>query len=352
MDITRIDDIEGYKDFLEDLKTRIRTSQLKAARAVNIELVHLYWHIGSEILNRQRNQGWGSKVINKLSHDLSNLFPGIKGYSVTNLKYMKLVAENFTKEEISQQAADQLPWFHLVTILVHTKTVEERNFYIHKALEHGWSRGILLMQMESNLYRRQGKAITNFKDKLPPLQSDLAIEALKDPYSFDFLQLGEDAHEKEIEKELTYHIQKFLLELGAGFAFVGRQYHLKVGTEDFYCDLLFYHLKLRSYVVIELKAKKFTPGDAGQLNFYLSVIDDQLRHETDNPSIGIILCKQKDKIIAEYALKDINKPIGISEYRLLEELPDNLKSSLPTIEELEAELNKEILQAQVNEKKG
>jgi predicted nuclease of restriction endonuclease-like (RecB) superfamily len=351
MDITRIDDIEGYKDFLEELKTKIRTSQLKAARAVNTELIMLYWHIGHEILNRQEKQGWGSKVVDKLSKDLSNTFSDMKGFSTRNLKYMRLFAETYPELEFVQQVAAQLPWFHIATLLDKVKTSGERLFYMNKSIENGWSRSILSMQIELNLYRREGMAVTNFSSKLPPLQSELAIQTLKDPYCFDFLRAGNEAHEREIEKELINHIQKFLLELGAGFAFVGRQYHLEVGNEDFYIDLLFYHLKLRSYVVIELKATKFKPEYAGKLNFYLSVVDDQLRHETDNPSIGIILCKQKDRITAEYALKGIDKPIGISEYRLLEELPDNLKTGLPTIEELEAELNKEILQTQANEKK-
>ncbi len=349
MNITRIENIEGYKDFLEGLKVKIKTTQLKAARAINTELISLYWHIGNEILQRQEKQGWGSKVIDKLSHDLINSFPDMKGFSARNLKYMRLFAKNYPDLEFVQEALAQITWYHNITLLDKVKDPNERLFYIDKAVTHGWSRNVMVMHIETNLYKREGKAVTNFAAKLPPLQSDLATQTLKDPYLLDFLQMTDEAYEKDIEKGLTYHIQRFLLELGAGFAFLGRQYHIEVGGKDHFIDMLFYHIKLRCFVVIELKAKEFEPKDAGQLNFYLSVIDDKLRHETDNPSIGIILCKEKNKITAEYALKGIDKPIGISEYRLLEELPENFKSSLPTIEELEEELNKADLETDPEE---
>lgn len=237
-----------------------------------------------------------------------------------------------------QQLAAQIPWFHNCVLLDKVAKPSEREWYIRKAIEHGWSRNVLVHQIESGLMRRQGQAITNFKATLPSPQSDLAHETLKDPYLFDFLSIGEEAHEREIERELVKHITNFLLELGAGFSYVGKQYHMEVGGEDFYIDLLFYHLKLRCYVLIELKAGPFKPEYAGKLNFYLSAVDAQLRHESDNPSIGLILCKDKNKLVAEYALKDIAKPVGVSEYSLVEAIPEELKTSLPTVEQLEAEL--------------
>lgn len=331
-----------YTEFLEALKTRVSLSQYKAVRAVNRELILLYHYIGSELLKRQKEYKWGSKVIDKVSHDLMSAFPDMKGFSSTNLKYMRLFAESFTYEEIGQQTADQLPWFHIVTILVDEKDPIARKFYIQKALQHGWSRNVLSMQIETALYKREGKGISNFKSKLPSPQSDLAQQTLKNPYLFDFLSLGKKAHEREVEKALVSHIERFLLELGEGFAFLGRQYHLEVEDRDFYIDLLFYHTKLRCYVVIELKAGEFKPEYAGKLNFYLSAVDDLLRHPSDNPSIGMILCRSKIGVLAEYALRDMTKPIGLAEYRLTEALPDNLKSSLPTIEELEAELLKDV----------
>ncbi len=331
-----------YTEFLEALKTRVSLSQYKAVRAVNRELILLYHYIGTEILSRQKEHKWGSKIIDKISQDLTSAFPDMKGFSSTNLKYMRLFAESFTYEEISQQSADQLPWFHLVTILVDEKDPVARKFYIQKARQHGWSRNVLSMQIETDLYKREGKAISNFKNRLASSQSDLAQQTLKNPYLFDFLSLGKKAHEREVEKALVSHIERFLLELGEGFAFLGRQYHLQVEDRDFYIDLLFYHIKLRCYVVIELKTGEFKPEYAGKLNFYLSAVDDLLRHPGDNPSIGMILCRSKIGVLAEYALRDMTKPIGLAEYRLTEALPDNLKSSLPTIEELEAELLKDV----------
>lgn len=332
-----------YKDLLKTLKEKVATSRYRAALSVNSEMINLYHYIGSEIISGQKKYGWGAKVIDRLSKDLRREFPDMKGFSPTNLKYMKLFSESFSKDEISQQAADQLPWFHIITILVEVKNPLERRFYIQKAREHGWSRNVLSMQIETNLFKREGKAITNFSEKLPSPKSELAQSILKNPYLFDFLSLGQDAHEREIEKGLIDHIEKFLLELGEGFAFLGRQYHLQIEEQDFYLDLLFYHIKLRSFVVIELKSGKFKPEYAGKMNFYLSAVDDLLRHPGDNPSIGLVLCRSKVGVVAEYALRDMTKPIGLAEYRLTESLPENLKTVLPTIEELENELAKEFV---------
>lgn len=336
--MTTSDITTSYSQFLQALKHRIRSARTRAALAANRELVLLYWQIGRDILERQEREGWGAKIVERLAKDLRAEFTDMKGFSPRNLKYMRKFAEAWPDEQFVQQLVAQLPWGHNVRILDHLKIREEREWYIRKALEHGWSRDILEMQIESRLYLRQGKAISNFDITLPPLLSDLAQQTLKDPYIFDFLSVGDEAHEREIERELVQHITSFLLELGAGFSYVGRQVHLEVEGEDFYIDLLFYHLKLRCYVVIELKATAFKPEYAGKLNFYLSAVDATMRHESDNPSIGLILCKGRKGLIAEYALKDISKPVGVSEYQLLSAIPEELKGSLPTIEELEAEL--------------
>ncbi len=255
---------------------------------------------------------------------------------------MKRFAQEYDIDEIGQQAVDQIPWGHLITLIYDEKDKQERAFYINGTVENGWSRNILSIQIETNLFKRQGSAITNFNEKLAAPHSDLAHATLKNPYLFDFLSLGKDALEREVEKGLVAHIEKFLLELGDGFAFLGRQYHLQVEDQDFYIDLLFYHIKLRSFVVIELKSGKFKPEYAGKMNFYLSAVDDLLRHPGDNPSIGLILCRSKVGVLAEYTLRDMTKPIGLAEYRLDEQLPDNIKTALPTIEELEAELSKDL----------
>ncbi len=331
----------GYLEFLGDLKLRVKKSRYQAVKAVNQELILIYHYIGTEILSRQKNLGWGAKVIDRLSFDLKHEFPEIKGFSTRNLKYMRRFAEDYPNIEFVQQVAAQLPWFHLVNLLDKVKTPEERNFYIVKAIENGWSRSMMLHQIDLGLYNRQGKALTNFNQKLAPSQSDLANYTLKDPYIFDFLSISENAKERDIELSLIHHMEKFLIELGAGFAFVGRQYKIEVGNKDYYIDLLFYHLKLRSFVVIELKSEEFKPEYAGKINFYLSAVDDLVKHTSDNPSIGIILCRSKDHVLAEYALRDMSKPIGLAEYRLTEGLPENIKSELPTIEELEAQLLKE-----------
>ncbi len=327
-----------YPAFLSDVKQRIRAAQGRAGLAVNRELVLLYWRIGREILARQEGEGWGARTIDRLSRDLRAAFPDMRGFSPRNLKYMRAFAEAWPDEAIVQGPLAQLTWYHNIAILEKVAAPEQRLWYAAKTAEHGWSRDVLVLQIESRLFERQGSAPTNFGRTLPASQSDLAQQMLKDPYSFDFLTLGDGAHERDLERGLLEHLRQFLLELGAGFAFVGSQYHLQVGDSDFFLDLLFYHVKLHCYVVIDLKMGKFTPGDAGQLNFYLSAADDLLRTEGDGPTLGLLLCKSKDETVAEYALRDVGKPMGIAEFRLDEALPETLRGSLPTIEELEAEL--------------
>jgi predicted nuclease of restriction endonuclease-like (RecB) superfamily len=329
---------EGYTTWLADLKTRIHIAQQRAALAVSRELVLLYWQIGRDILERQAQQGWGAKVIERLAHDLRTAFPDMKGFSPRNLKYMRAFAEAWPDAEFVQQAAAQLPWGHNLVLLDRLNTPTERRWYAAHAIEHNWSRNVLNIQIETHLMERSGAAITNFEARLPRPQSDLALESLKDPYRFDFLSLTDDAQEREIEHALVKHVTEFLLELGAGFAFVGRQVLLDVGGDDFFIDLLFYHLKLRCYVVIELKGGKFKPEHLGQLGFYLTAVDRQVKSEHDNPTIGLLLCKRKNKIVAEYALSDKSQPMGIAEYKLLESLPAELQTSLPTIEQIEREL--------------
>lgn len=329
---------KSYQDLLARLKSQIQTAQVRAAVSVNRELVLLYWGIGKEILARQEEQGWGAKVIDQLAKDLRHLFPEMQGFSARNLKYMRAFAEAWQEEQIVQQAAAQLPWFHNCVLLDKVKSQDERLWYIRAAIQNGWSRNVLVMQIEGGLYRRQGKALTNFQATLPKPQSDLAQQLIKDPYNFDFLTLAAEAQERDLERGLLAHLRQFLIELGVGFAFVGSQVPLEVGGEDFKIDLLFYHLKLRCFVVIDLKMTPFKPEYAGKMNFYLSAVDDMLRHPDDQPSIGLILCKTKNRIIAEYALRNTTTPMGISEFRHLEKLPEQLKGTLPTIEEIEAEL--------------
>ena len=331
---------QGYQDLLSLLKNRIRTAQVRAALAVNRELVLLYWGIGTEILTRQQHEGWGTKVIDQLAKDLRNTFPDARGFSPRNLKYMRALAEAWPEESIVQQAAAQLPWFHNCVLLDKVKTRPERLWYIQQAIQNGWSRNVLVMQIDSGLYRRQGKALTNFQATLPQPQSDLAQQLLKDPYNFDFLTLATEAQERDLEQGLLAHLRQFLIELGLGFAFVGSQVLLEIGGEDFKLDLLFYHLKLRCFVVIDLKMTSFKPEYTGKMNFYLSAVDDMLRHPDDKPTIGLILCKAKNRIIAEYALRNTTTPMSISEFRHLENLPEQLRGTLPTIEEIEAELGK------------
>lgn len=345
MEIKKSDHIglsDEYAKLLKDLKTKILNAQIRAAQAANAELIYLYWNIGQQIINQQKESEWGSKLIDKLSTDLQNEFPGMKGFSSTNLKRMRLFAELYPKNPIGSQAVPQLPWGHIIILLFKIKDKEIRNWYASQALENGWSRAILETQISLNLYERQGhltEKTSNFKKNLPAPQSDLAQQSLKDPYIFDFLTVGKNAQERELEKELTTHIAKFLLELGTGFSFVGRQVPVAIGESDYFIDMLFYHIKLKCYVVIELKARKFEAKDAGQLNFYLSAVDDKIKGHDDNPTIGILLCQSKEKIVAEYALRNLSSPIGVSEYQLTKMMPKNLKTSLPTIEEIEEELS-------------
>ena len=328
----------GYAELLEDLKARIRSAQVKAALSVNRELVLLYWQIGREILQRQQQEGWGAKVIERLAQDLQREFPEMKGFSTRNLLFMRGFAEAYPDEAIVKQLVSQIPWGHLIRLLQKVKDLAERTWYIQQTIEHGWSRNVLVHQIESGLYERQGKAITNFERTLPAPQSDLARSLIKDPYVFDFLTLGPQAQERDLERSLLEHLRDFLLELGRGFAFVGSQYRLEVDGDEFFIDLLFYQLRLRCYVVIELKIGEFKPEYAGKMNFYLSAVDELLRHPEDRPSIGLILCKTQNRLVAEYALRDLSKPMGVATYRVTEALPSELQEGLPSLEELEAEL--------------
>ena len=336
--ITSIDTPDGYNIWLMELKKRIHKAQQRATLAVNRELVLLYWQIGRDILDRQAEQGWGAKVIERLAHDLRSAFPQMKGFSPRNLKYMRTFAHTWTDIEFVQEVLAQLPWYHQLALLDKLDNNEKRIWYAQKAIENNWSRNVLVMQIETRLIERQGNAISNFEQRLPKPDSDLARESIKDPYRFDFLGLTEEAQEREIEGALVKHVTQFLLELGAGFAFVGRQVLLQVGEEEFFIDLLFYHLKLRCYVVIELKADKFKPEHLGQLGFYMTAVDRQMKVKEDAVTIGLLLCKSKDKVVAEYALGDKSQPMGIAEYKLLESLPVPLQTQLPSIEDIEREL--------------
>lgn len=326
-----------YAAWLIELKARIQSAQQRASLAVNRELVMLYWQ-GRDILVRQGREGWGAKVIERLAQDLRSAFPTMKGFSRANLMYMRAFAEAWPDEAIVQQAVGQLPWGHNLVLLTKLKTPEQRLIYARRAIEHGWSRNVLGIHIERRLLEREGKAATNFDLRLTKPASDLARESLKDPYLFDFLGVGDEAGERAIEDAIVHHITRFLLELGAGFAFVGRQVHIEVGGDDFFIDLLFYHLKLRCFVVVELKAGAFKPEHAGQLNFYLSAVDAEMRDPQDGPTIGLLLCKSRNKVVAEYALRDTSKPIGIAEYQLIEALPAELQTSLPSIEAIEQAL--------------
>ena len=389
-----------YKKWVVELKTRIQSAQVKAAIAVNRELLELYWELGREICEKQKVANWGDGLIVQLAKDLSAAFPGVKGFSRANLFYMRkwfmfydraivaqvvrqlgnvpqvggeiekvqqavgllgksekvqqVVAElggdrvegrivpqlvgQLEKNEKVSQIVRQIPWGHNVLIINKCESVSEALFYVRETIRNSWSRATLTAQMESKLYRRQGKAIDNFSLTLPDEQSELAKETLKNPYNFDFLMLGKEARERDLETALTMHIQKFILELGQGFAYMGRQFPLKVGGDDFYLDLLFYHTRLRCYVIVELKADEFRPEYAGKLNFYLNVVNAQLRHPQDQRSIGILLCKTPNKVVVEYSLQNISSPLGVAEYQIMNAVPDNLKGELPSIEELEQEL--------------
>jgi len=327
-------DLVEYKNIIIDLKEKFKTHQIRASIKVNSELLEFYWYMGKKIIKIQKNYKWGSKFLENLSKDLSKEFPDVKGFSYRNLKHIRQWV-NFWDNEIGKQLVSQLfqiPWGHNLVIIQKCKNLDEAIFYVQNTIKHGISRSVLIHQIESGLFFRDKKAINNF-DKTLPNNSDLAKEITKDPYIFDFLTLSDDYQEKELEKGLIDNIKDFLLELGSGFAFVGKQYNLKVGNSDFRIDLLFYHIKLHCYVVIELKTTEFKPEYAGKLNFYISAVDGELKSEIDNPTIGILICKSKDDLVVEYSLKDINKPIGVSEYNLTKELPKELKNSLPTIED-------------------
>ncbi len=323
-----------YREIFETVKNQILKSQYKAMQAVNKELIFMYWHIGKIILE---NAEWGNKFIDNLSIDLKMEFPEITGFSVRNLKYMRKIAQEYPDFEFVQQVVAQIPWGHNLVLLDKIKNFEVRKWYIQQSIQNGWSRNILNMQIDSKLYERQviSEKMTNFQNTLPDIQSDLVLQTMKDPYIFDFISLKGKVKELEIENAMIDKIKNVLIELGNGFAFVGNQYKLTVGNKDYFIDLLFYHLKLKCYIVVELKAREFEPADAGQLNFYLSAIDDLVKDETDQPSIGLLLCKTKDKFTVEYALKDVNKPIGVSAYKLLEDIPEYLQSQLPKAEEIE-----------------
>ncbi len=327
-----------YPQFLAELKRHIRETQVRAALSVNSELVRLYWRIGQQILHRQDRQGWGAKVIDQLAQDLRQEFPEASGFSSRNLKYMRAFAQAWPDSSIVQQRVAQIPWGHNVRLLDKVADPAERAWYVHQTVENGWSRNALAAQVESGLYHRQGRAVSNFSRTLPAPQSELAQQILKDPYTFDFLSLGAEAQERDLERGLLGHVRSFLLELGKGFALVGSQYHLEIGGQDYYLDLVFYHLKLRCFVIIDLKMGEFKPEDSGKMNFYLSAADELLRHPTDQPTIGLVLCKSQNRVVAEYALRGLSQPIGVAEWQLSPTLPAELRPSLPTSEELDAAL--------------
>ncbi|MDR0305995.1 MAG: PDDEXK nuclease domain-containing protein [Chitinispirillales bacterium] len=360
-----------YKKWIIEVKQKIRSTQIKAAIAVNSTLIEFYWYLGKMITEKENV--WGGKLIEQVSKDLKEEFPDMQGLSRRNLfntqKFYQFYSNSIvqqpvaligqqlvdqlqtienkqdttyprTEDKIVQQLVAQIPWGHNILIFTKSKDIKEALFYIQKTKDNNWSRDTLALQIKSNLYKRQGKAITNFTNTLPAPNSDLALQTLKDPYIFDFLQLAEDYKERDIENQLIQHIIRFLLEMGKGFAFVGKQYNIQLNEKEYFIDLLFYHIPLQCYVVVELKNKDFEPEFAGKLNFYLTLIDKTLKRENENPTIGILLCRGKDNMEVEYALQDIHKPMGVSEFKLDEALPENFKSSLPSIEELEEELKK------------
>ncbi|UUX93282.1 PDDEXK nuclease domain-containing protein [Methanoplanus endosymbiosus] len=362
-DIIRSD--EEYKSWIAEIKSRLRQAQLKAAVSVNTALLEFYWQLGAEIVEKQKSAAWGSGFLKRLSHDLMAEFPEMKGFSETNLRFIRrwylfynedpsnsvTGCDRIEHGDLPDTSGDkngaqavhlltEIPWGHNRVIISKCSTVDEALFYVRKTIENNWSRNVLTHQIESRLYERDGRAITNFSSALPAPQSDLAQQILKDPYKFDFLSLSPEYTERELEKGLIEHITQFLLELGSGFAYVGKQKMLKVGEREFFIDLLFYHTRLHCYVVIELKTGDFEPEYAGKLNFYLKAVDAQLKTEKDEPTVGILLCKSHDALVVEYALSDIKKPIGVSEYDLVTSLPEDLKDSFPTVEQLEEELRR------------
>ena len=333
-----ISEIEKYNSFLVDIKTQIKLSQQKAFNAVNQEMISLYFNIGKMIDTWQKELGWGAKVIDKLSLDILNEFPTMSGFSTRNLKLMVQFYKEYSNDEFVQPIVAQIPWTHNIILIQKIKDKSLRFWYMEQTLKNGWSKDILSLMINSEVHNRTGNLVSNFSQILPPLESDLVQQSFKDPYRFDFLTITEPFRERELENNLIKHMEKFLIELGSGFAFVGRQYKLEIGDDEFYIDLLFYHLKLRCFIVVELKKGKFKPEYSGQVNFYCSAIDGILAQKDDKPTIGLILCQEKNEIVAEYSLKNMTQPIGISEYQLTEVLPKEFESSLPTIEEIEQEL--------------
>jgi predicted nuclease of restriction endonuclease-like (RecB) superfamily len=325
-----------YGSWLAGLKQRIQSAQQRATLSVNRELVLLYWQIGREILERQRVQGWGAKVIAQLAKDLLTAFPDMKGFSRSNLMYMRAFYEAWPEESIVQQLVGQLPWGQNLMLLTKLKTIEERQWYAAKAIEHGWSRNVMWHHISTQLQQRTGKAVTTFGERLPAPDSELAQQTLKDPYLFDFLGVSNEAHEREIETAMTRHVTKMLMEMGDGFAFVGRQVPVELEGQDFFVDLLFYNYRLHRFLVVELKAGDFKPEHAGQLNFYVTLVDEKIKSDEDKPTLGLLLCKQQHRVVAEYALRGMTQPIGIAEYKL--QLPDEVARYLPTIEQIETEL--------------
>ncbi|HEV2645616.1 MAG TPA: PDDEXK nuclease domain-containing protein [Acidobacteriaceae bacterium] len=330
----------AYAVLLKDIKERVRTAQVRAALAVNRELILLYWSIGRDISSRFDTAGWGTKIIDRLAKDLGTEFPGVEGFSPRNLRYMRSFAEAWPESEVLQQLVAKLPWGHQTCLLDRVKDRATREWYLKAAVEHGWSRSVLVHQIASQLRERQGKAITNFSRALPPEGSDLAVQLLKDPYQFDFLTLAASAKERELECGLLIHLRDLLLELGRGFAFVGSQVPLEVDGQTFYLDLLFYHVRLHCYFVIELKVGPFKPEYAGKLNFYLSAADDLLRTSSDAPTLGLLLCESRGESIVEYSLRDVAKPIGVSTYRVTRQLPEPLRDEVPSIEDLQGIVEK------------
>lgn len=331
---------DTYLSFIDNIKNEIKKQRLSVVLSANASMICLYWNIGKAILNKQAEEGWGSKVIDRISKDINDAFPDMTGFSPRNIKYMRKFAEVWNDYEFMQRTAAQIPWRSNILLMDKLSNQDERVWYAQKTLENGWSRDVLALQVESRLIERSGKSVNNFPIALPPADSDMADQIFKDPYLFDFLGTDVPRREVEIERKLTEHIQQFLLELGQGFAFVGRQVHLEVGGQDFYLDLLFYHLKLRCYVVIELKACDFEPGFISQLNMYQNVVNDVLRHPDDKPTIGLLLVKGKNKTVVEYSLAGYQNPIGVAQWQeqITKQLPEDLRSSLPTIEEIEKEM--------------
>jgi len=330
----------AYAITLREITKRVSKARISTVLAANAAMVTLYWDIGQIILARQDEAGWGAKVIDRLAFDLRKAFPDMDGFSSRNLKYMRAFAVAWPSQPIVQQLVAQLPWGQNLLLLERVDDPATRIWYAEQVIAHGWSRSILAINIQRQLHKRAGRSVNNFKATLPPPDSDLAAQVFKDPYLFDFLGTADPRRERDVEDSLVEHIERFLLEMGAGFAFVGRQVALEVGNEDFRIDLLFYHLKLRSFVVVELKSVPFEPAFVGQLNFYLSVVDDLLKHPSDQPTIGLLLCRSKNELVVEYALRNFTRPLGVAEWetKIVEKLPKDLEGSLPTIEQIEAEL--------------